>query len=130
MATTYGKDYVDFDMDFTKHPSHGDLSTVKKSTAISRSIRNLLSTKINERLFQPNVDNGIEVLLFEHFNALTSSRLKEAIKYAIDKYEPRAEVTNITVHANQDENAYEINITYMPDNDVQEANLEVYLERT
>ena len=130
MATTYGKQYVDFDMDFTVHPSHGDLSTVKKSTAISRSIRNLLSTKINERLFQPNVDNGIEVLLFEHFNALTSSRLKEAIKYAIDKYEPRAEVTNITVHANQDENAYEINITYMPDNDVQEANLEVYLERT
>ena len=130
MATTYGKQYVDFDMDFTTHPSTGDLSTVKKSTAISRSIRNLLSTKVNERLFQPNIDNGIEVLLFEHFNALTSSRLEEAIKYAIDKYEPRAEVTNITVHANDDENAYEVKITYMPDNDVQEANLEVYLERT
>ena len=53
MATTYGKDYVDFDMDFTKHPSHGDLSKVKKSTAISRSIKNLLSTRSNERLFQP-----------------------------------------------------------------------------
>ena len=130
MATTYGKQYVDFDMDFTVHPSHGDLSTVKKSTAISRSIRNLLNTKVNERLFQPNIDNGIEVLLFENFNSLTSSRLEEAITYAIDKYEPRAEVVNVTVHANEDENAYEINITYMPDNDVQEANLEVYLERT
>ena len=130
MATTYGKQYVDFDMDFTVHPSHGDLSTVKKSTAISRSIRNLLSTKVNERLFQPNIDNGIEVLLFENFNSLTSSRLEEAITYAIDKYEPRADVQNVTVHANEDENAYEINITYMPDNDVQEANLEVYLERT
>ena len=130
MATTYGKQYVDFDMDFTVHPSHGDLSTVKKSTAISRSIRNLLSTKVNERLFQPNIDNGIEVLLFENFNSLTSSRLEEAITYAIDKYEPRAEVVNVTVHANEDENAYEINIIYMPDNDVQEANLEVYLERT
>jgi len=130
MATTYGKQYIDFDMDFTVHPSHGDLSTVKKSTAISRSIRNLLSTKVNERLFQPNIDNGIEVLLFENFNSLTSSRLEEAITYAIDKYEPRADVQNVTVHANEDENAYEINITYMPDNDVQEANLEVYLERT
>ena len=130
MATTYGKQYVDFDMDFTVHPSHGDLSTVKKSTAISRSIRNLLSTKMNERLFQPNLDSGIEILLFENFNALTSSRLEHAIKFAIDKYEPRAEVVNVTVHANEDENAYEINITYMPDNDVQEANLEVYLERT
>ena len=130
MTTTYGKQYVDFDMDFTVHPSHGDLSTVKKSTAISRSIRNLLSTKVNERLFQPGVDSGIEILLFENFNKLTSSRLEEAIKYAIDKYEPRAEVTNITVQTNEEENAYEVSITYMPDNDVQEANLEVYLERT
>jgi len=130
MATTYGKQYIDFDMDFTTHPSTGDLSTVKKSTAISRSIRNLLSTKVNERLFQPNVDNGIEILLFENFNSLTSSRLEEAIRHTIEKYEPRAEVTNITVQANEDENAYEIQITYKPDNDVQEANLEVFLERT
>ena len=130
MATTYGKQYIDFDMDFTVHPSHGDLSTVKKSTAISRSIRNLLSTKINERLFQPNIDNGIEILLFENFNNLTSSRLEKAIKYAIDKYEPRAEVTNITVKAEEEDNAYLVSITYMPDNDVQEANLEVFLERT
>ena len=130
MATTYGKQYVDFDMDFTVHPSHGDLSTVKKSTAISRSIKNLLSTKINERLFQPNVDNGIDILLFENFNNLTSSRLEESINYTIDKYEPRAEVINITVKAEEEDNAYLVSITYMPDNDVQEANLEVFLERT
>ena len=130
MATTYGKQYVDFDMDFTVHPSHGDLSTVKKSTAISRSIKNLLSTKINERLFQPNIDNGIEILLFENFNKLTSSRLKKAIKSTIDKYEPRAVVTNITVKAEEENNAYLVSITYVPNNDVQEANLEVYLERT
>ena len=130
MATTYGKQYVDFDMDFTVHPSHGDLSTVKKSTAISRSIRNLLSTKMNERLFQPDMDSGIEILLFENFNALTSSRLEEAIKYAIEKYEPRAEVINITVKAEEENNAYLVSITYVPNNDVQEANLEIYLERT
>ena len=130
MATTYGKQYVDFDMDFTVHPSHGDLSTVKNSTAINRSIRNLLSTKINERLFQPNVDSGIEILLFENFNALTSSRLEHAIKFAIDKYEPRADVRNITVKADEESNAYLVSITYMPNNDVQEANLEIFLERT
>ena len=130
MATTYGKQYVDFDMDFTVHPSHGDLSTVKKSTAISRSIRNLLSTKINERLFQPNIDNGIEILLLENFNRLTSSRLETAIKSTIEKHEPRASVVNITVKAEEENNAYLVSITYVPDNDVQEANLEVFLERT
>ena len=130
MATTYGKDYVDFDMDFTKHPSHGDLSTVKKSTAISRSIRNLLSTQANERLFQPNMDSGIGILLFENFSKLTTSRLEKTIRHTIEKYEPRAKIANITVKAKEDENAYEIIIVYLPDNDIQETTLEVYLQRT
>ena len=130
MATTYGKDYVDFDMDFTKHPSHGDLSTVKKSTAISRSIRNLLSTQANERLVQPNMDSGIGILLFENFSKLTSARLEKAIRYTIEKYEPRARIANVTVNAREEENAYEVIIVYLPDNDIQETNLEVYLERT
>ena len=130
MATTYGKDYVDFDMDFTKHPSHGDLSTVKKSTAISRSIRNLLSTQANERLFQPDIDSGIGILLFENFSKLTSSRLEKTIRYTIEKYEPRARIANITVKAKEEENAYEVIIIYLPDNDIQETTLEVYLERT
>ena len=130
MATTYGKDYVDFDMDFTKHPSHGDLSTIKKSTAISRSIKNLLSTNANERLFQPSVDSGIAILLFENFSKLTSSRLEKTIRHTIEKYEPRARIANITVKAKEDENAYEIIIVYLPDNDIQETTLEVYLQRT
>ncbi len=130
MATTYGKDYVDFDMDFTKHPSHGDLSTVKKSTAISRSIKNLLSTNANERLFQPTVDSGIGILLFENFSKLTTSRLEKTIRHTIEKYEPRAKIANITVKAKEEENAYEVIIVYLPDNDIQEASLEVYLQRT
>ena len=117
-------------MDFTVHPSTGDLSTVKKTTAISRSIKNLLSTKINERLFQPGIDNGIEILLIENFNKLTSNRLEQAIKKTIDKLLPRALVENITVKADEESNAYLVSITYVPDNDVQEANLEVFLERT
>jgi phage baseplate assembly protein W len=130
MATTYGKDYVDFDMDFTKHPSHGDLSTVKKSTAISRSIKNLLSTQTHERLMQPDIDSGVGIILFENFSKLTTARLKKRIRYTIEKYEPRARIANITVNAKEDENAYEIVIKYLPDNDTQEVNLEVYLERT
>ncbi len=130
MATTYGKDYVDFDMDFTKHPSTGDLDTIKKSTAISRSIKNLLRTQSNERLFQPDIDNGIGILLFENFSRLTSARLESAIRSTIETYEPRAIIGNVTVNAKEDENAYEVIITYLPDNDNKETSLEVYLERT
>ena len=130
MATTYGKDYKDFDLDFGKHPSHGDLLTVKKTTAISRSINNLIRIQAGERLFQPGLEGGLNALLFEPYGALTTSRIVKTIKYAIGRYEPRADVKRVTVVADEDNHAYLINIIYVPDNDVQETNIEIYLERT
>ena len=129
MATTYGKEYKDFDMDFVKHPAHGDLLPVKKTVAISRSINNLIKTQSGERLFQPGIEGGLNALLFEPYGALTTSRIKKTIKQTINKYEPRANLKMVTVVADEDNNAYLINIIYIPDNDVQETNLEVYLER-
>ena len=130
MGTTYGKDYKDFDLDFGKHPSHGDLLTVKKTTAINRSINNIIRTQAGERLFQPEIEGGLNALLFEPYGALTISRIKKTITQTINKYEPRADVKTITVVADESNNAYLINIIYIPDNDVKETNIEVYLERT
>ena len=129
MATTYGKDYIDFDLDFAKHPAHGDLLTVKKTTAISRSINNLIRTQAGERLFQPTMEGGLNILLFQPYGVLTTSRIKKTIKQAIKKYEPRADVKLVTVVADEPNNAYLINIIFVPDNDVKETNIEVYLER-
>ena len=129
MGTTYGKDYKDFDLDFGKHPSHGDLLSVKKTTAINRSINNIIRTQAGERLFQPEIDGGLNALLFEPYGALTISRIKKTITQTINKYEPRANLKMVTVVADEDNNAYLINIIYIPDNDVQETNLEVLLER-
>ena len=129
MATTYGKEYKDFDMDFVKHPAHGDLLPVKKTVAISRSINNLIKTQSGERLFQPGIEGGLNALLFEPYGALTVSRIKKKITQTINKYEPRANLIMVTVVADEDNNAYLINIIYVPDNDVQETNLEVLLER-
>ncbi len=130
MATTYGKDYVDFDLDFDKHPAHGDLTQVKKSTAINRSLKNILNMNPGERLFQPDVEGGLGPLLFENFSDLTTSRIESKIRQAIGKFEPRANVQSVNVKPSPNENAYLVNIVYIPDNDIQETNLEVYLERT
>ena len=130
MPTTYGKDYRDFDLDFGAHPAHGDIDTIKKTTAISRSIKNIIRTNRFERLFQPTIEGGLSALLFENFGALTSSRIQSAITHAINRFEPRADVKDITVKAEPDENGYYVSIIYVPDNDIKETNLEVYLERT
>ena len=130
MATTYGKDYVDFDMDFDKHPAHGDLTQVKKNTVIERALKNIINTSSGERLFQPDIDGGLGALLFQNFNDLTTSRIESKIRQAIGKFEPRADVQSVNVKPNPKENAYLVNIVYIPDNDIQETTLEVYLERT
>ena len=130
MGTTYGKEYKDFDMDFAKHPAHGDLLSVKKTIAINRSINNIIKTQKGERLFQPGIEGGLNALLFEPYGALTTSRIVKTIKYAISTYEPRADVKLVTVVADEPNNAYLINIIFVPDNDVKETNIEVYLERT
>ena len=130
MPITYGKEYRDFDMDFGAHPAHGDIDTIKKTTAINRSIKNIIRTNRFERLFQPTIEGGLSALLFENFGALTSSRIQSAITHAINRFEPRADVKDITVKAEPDENGYYVSIIYVPDNDIKETNLEVYLERT
>jgi phage baseplate assembly protein W len=130
MATTHGKDYIDFDMDFGKHPAHGDLEQVKKNNVISRSINNIIKTNVYERLFQPEIQGGISNLLFENFGQLTDSRLESAIEHAIEQYEPRATIQEVKVIRKEEENAYLIHINYIPDNDSRDANIEVYLERT
>ena len=130
MATTYGKDYVDFDMDFDKHPAHGDLVQVKKNTAIERALKNIINTNSGERLFQPDVEGGIGPLLFQNFNDLTTSRIESKIRQAIGKFEPRADVQSVNVKPSPEQNAYLVNIVYIPDNDIRETTIEVYLERT
>ena len=130
MATTHGKEYVDFDMDMTSHPAHGDLEQVKKNNVISRSINNIMKTSPYERLFQPDIQGGISNLLFENFGSLTDSRLASAIKHAIDTYEPRAIVQKVDIIRMEEDNAYQIYIEYQPDNSSETASTEVYLERT
>ena len=130
MATTRGKDYTDFDMDFGSHPAHGDLEQVKKNNVINRSINNLMKTNAYERLFQPDIQGGISNLLFENFGPLTDSRLGAAIEHAIETYEPRANVKKVDVLRLEDQNAYQIYIEYTPDNSSETESTEVYLERT
>ena len=130
MATTHGKQYVDFDMDMTSHPAHGDLEQVKKNNVISRSINNIMKTSPYERLFQPDIQGGISNLLFENFGPLTDARLAAAVQHAIETYEPRAIVKKINIIRLEEDNAYQIYIEYTPDNSSETASTEVYLERT
>jgi phage baseplate assembly protein W len=126
---TLTKIFSDIDFTFTKKPVVGDVALSYDDKAVIRSIRNLLSTKPYERLFNPDLASRIDGLLFENFSPITASTLEKEIKNVIDNYEPRADVKYVTVNSMPDKNAYSVNITFYIVNSTMPTTATLILER-
>lgn len=126
---TYTKTYKDLDLDFTANPITGDLVTVADSVSVKRGIKNILLTQNTERLFQPEVGSGIKNLLFEQMSDLTASILEDEVRSAIEAWEGRAEVLEIIVTPEEENNRYRVAVTFRIINQIEEQTLEVFLQR-
>lgn len=123
------KIYSDIDFTFTKRPVVGDVALSYDSQAVTRSIRNLLSTNHYERLFNPDIGSNITALLFEPFSPLTTSSLETQIKSVIDNYEPRAKIHYIKVAPDYDHNLYNITLAFYIENASLPTTVTLLLER-
>jgi len=126
---TYKKSYKDLSFDFTANPQTGDVATVKDAVSVKRGIKNILLTAPMERLFQPEVGSGIKNLLFEPMSPLTEQRLSDACRDAIDAWEKRASVIDITVIPEEDYNRYRVAIKFSINNSLITEQVEVFLNR-
>jgi phage baseplate assembly protein W len=130
MATpSYKKSYKDLSFDFTANPQTGDVATVKDAVSVKRGIKNILLTQSFERLFQPEIGSGIKSLLFEPMTPLTEQRLHDACKDAIDAWEKRASVENITVIPEDEYNRYRVAIKFKINNSLETEQVDVFLNR-
>jgi phage baseplate assembly protein W len=102
--------YSDLDLTFRKSPSTGDVSMKYDEQAVIKSIRNLLSTNLYERLFQPNVGSSLNKLLFEPVSPLTASLIEDEIARMINNYEPRATISQLFVQASPDSNQFNVSL--------------------
>ena len=100
--------YSDIDFTFTKRPVVADVALSYDIQAVTRSIRNLLSTNHYERPFNPDLGSNIGNLLFEPISPLTANAIKNEIAVTIKNYEPRATVHDIQVSSQPDKNAYNV----------------------
>ena len=106
------KSFKDVSMSFKINPFNNDILTVKNETAIARSVRNLILTTKGERFFNPDLGCGVNDLLFDNLDLLTASRIESEIRYCVDTYEPRVDLTDVQVRPDYDNNTFDVVIRY------------------
>ena len=129
LKTRFTKTYKDLSFDFTANPQTGDVATVKDAVSVKRGIKNILLTRQYERLFQPEIGSGIDNLLFEPMTPLTEQRLVDACKDAIDAWEKRASVIDISIISEEEYNRYRVAIQFSINNSFVTEQVDVFLNR-
>ena len=122
---TYSDFYSNFDLELVKK----DLLSYKNEDSVKRSIRNILLTDNGERFFNPTFGSDIRKMLFENFSPSTEQVVADLIKTAIGNHEPRANVIDVNVSGDPDQNSMYINIVFSVINKAEPVTLELILNR-
>jgi hypothetical protein len=122
-------DYADLDLDFKINPVTGDINKKKGADAVKRSIRNLIFTNFYERPFNSSIGSEIPSLLFENVDIITASLLEDALAKLINNYEPRVQLTALTVFADIDNHGFNVQLEYVILNTETPATFNLFLEK-
>ena len=104
--------YKDISMSFETNPLNDDLIGLKNSSAIARSIRNIVFTQPGEKFFQPDFGSRISESLFENVDTVSALAIEDEIRSSIINFEPRVNLLDTTVVPNPDDNEMNVTIEY------------------
>ena len=121
--------YQDFKKDLEISPVSSDLTVNKDEDAVKESIKNLILTDRGERLMQPDLGGDINAMLFENITPAVIKIIQNQVRTTIELHEPRAEVQDVIVTSNIDDNAVRVLIVFYITNVQQPITLDVFLER-
>ena len=82
-----------------------------------------------ERLFQPDLSAGVSGLLFEQLTPGTKNTIETRIRQTIQKNEPRANLRNVQVLEDFDNNELRVTVDFTVVNISRPVNLEFTLRR-
>lgn len=122
--------YQDFKKNLEKSPVSNDLTVFKDEDAVKESIKNLILTNRGERLMQPNLGGDIQAMLFENITPSVITLIEDKVRDTIEINEPRAELIDVIVSSNIDDNQVNVRIVFYIKNVEQPISLDVFLERT
>ena len=79
---------------------------------MKQAVKNLLLTNFSEKPFLPRFGGNLNSLLFALNTDIDDEDLEEQIINAIEIYEPRARVTNISSNVNDDQHQIKVTVTF------------------
>jgi len=121
--------YKDFDILFDRHPVTRKLNTLQNNAAVARAVKNLILTNRGERPYQPFIGGDIRSKLFELNDGTLERDIQDAIEDTIQEYEPRAELIEVFVDEQIDQNAISVSIKFRVVNQEKPTEISFFLER-
>ena len=112
MAIKISRAFKDISLSFSRHPVTNDVTVLKNQDAIKKSVVNLCRTKFNERFFNDLIGTSVDNSLFELIDSGIGDVLEREIEALLKNFEPRINLSDINVIANQDSNSLEIKVAY------------------
>ena len=104
--------FKDISMSFETNPLNEDLIALKNTSAIARSIRNIVFTQPGEKFFNPEFGSRVSESLFEVVDEVSTIAIRDEIRSSIINYEPRVNLLDVLVNPNPDENEMNVTIKY------------------
>ena len=122
--------YKDISLYFTRNPVTSDVTTVTDIQDIKRAVRHIVLLNPGEKPFHPEIGTGVRAALFQNFTAPIKALLASRIQEQIRKYEPRVEVTNVSMNDNLDNNELSCKIEFNVRNAPQQTEeVDIFLQR-
>tara|TARA_R100000152_G_C6754511_1_gene178223 strand:+ start:436 stop:855 length:420 start_codon:yes stop_codon:yes gene_type:complete len=104
--------FKDVGMTFAKNAFTLDVGAVKNDNAIKQSIKNLILTTPGEKPFNPTVGCRVREMLFEPLDAFVADAIQDEIINTINQYEPRVELSDVSVQPFADANKLAVTVEY------------------
>ena len=104
--------FKDISRSFETNPLNDDLVSLSDTSAIARSIRNIVFTSPGEKFFNPDFGSRVSESLFENVDNVSALAIKDEIKSSIINFEPRVNLLDTIVASNPDDNEMNVTIEY------------------
>jgi phage baseplate assembly protein W len=106
-----------------------DINTIDNEDAVKQSILNILLTNRGERHFNTSFGSDINSMLFENITPQTSTSIVKIIETAIENFEPRAILLDVTASPLEEQNAYSVSVVFKVINKTEPITVDFILNR-